>query len=69
MAERSGPPLVNCLQCDAPMRIVRGVTTWEGDWEYNRYTFECRAGGCQTSAEVVWTTFIPVDVARMRDRD
>jgi hypothetical protein len=64
----SGPPLVHCIQCDHPMRIIRGHVTWEGDWEYNRYIFECTEHACQTTAEIVWRTFIPVDVARMRDR-
>jgi len=49
------------------MTIIRGTITWDGDWETNTYLFECRGSGCLTSAEAMWRTFIPIDVAQMRD--
>ena len=60
-------PLLRCIQCDTPMTIIRGTITWDGDWETNTYLFECRGSGCLTSAEAMWRTFIPIDVAQMRD--
>jgi hypothetical protein len=40
---------------------------WEGDWSIETKRYECESGGCQTSAEVIFRTFIPIDIARARE--
>lgn len=57
-------PLVSCHECGMAMYMLHSHTTWGGDWETNMAKYECRETGCQTTAEIVWQTFIPVE---MRD--
>lgn len=71
LTEASGPQsdqlhILPCVECDQPM-TRRGLRiTFEGDYSLTTFTFECQASGCQCTATVEYRTFIPVDVARMR---
>lgn len=57
---------IHCQECELPMVWRGSHVEWEGDYELERQRFEC-SNACMCTAEVLFRTFIPVDVARMRD--
>lgn len=57
------PPCDTCLE---PMSWRGTRYWWEGDYEFTEKRYECR-NACVCEAALLYKTFIPVDVARMRD--